>query len=687
MRANIVMNALPVGLFETDVAGRLIDGDESFRSLALSGGTLPTGAAPWANAHPVDRAATEVLWRRASATGSPFSSNFRVWTLEGRVRWLRADTTPKLDLFGQHVGYSGCITDITEHIRQRQLSERLTGLLEASLDAVLVIDRHGSPTFTNEAARKLFGVTDAVDFVREPEIRALLQKLRNQIPREVVNNPVSADWNGEVVHRGPDGSTRVLNVTVYVQRADDGAIDFWAGQIRDVTATKQLQAELAHQATHDSLTALPNRTFLLRTLAEALERVAYNGEQIGLFFLDVDRLKDVNDNAGHEIGDRLLASLAGRLALATRPADVVARIGGDEFVVLCEGGIDEHTALDLAERMRQVLSGPLMLNGVEVNLSVSIGVSLSSLGHSLDSSTADEAVALLHNADSAMYCAKQLGRSRCVLFSQEMSRTAHERKDLSASLEQALARDEFQLLYQPIVSAHTGRTIGAEALLRWYHPERGLLMPIEFVPLAEESGIIVPIGDWAIGQACRDARTWIDTGLVHGTFSMHVNVSGRQMLESSFVERVMATVRMLDLAPHQLTLDFDETTLNGEHPMTTRGLQTLRRFGVNIAVNSFGTGVSSLTALRGSLASVLKLDGTIASTLGNVTSDDYNDPIVQSIIQLAHALDMEVVAEWVTSADQLYRLKMLGCDMAQGFLFGAPCSADAFATTAGAHGS
>jgi EAL domain-containing protein (putative c-di-GMP-specific phosphodiesterase class I) len=175
--------------------------------------------------------------------------------------------------------------------------------------------------------------------------------------------------------------------------------------------------------------------------------------------------------------------------------------------------------------------------------------------------------------------------------------------------------------------------------------------------------------------------------LVDGAFSVHVNVSGRQMLESPFVERVMATVRMLDLSPHQLTLDFDETTLNGEHPITTRGLQTLRRFGVKIAVNSFGTGVSSLTALRSSLASVLKLDGTIASTLGKITSDDYNDPVVQSIIQLAHALDMEVIAEWVTSADQLYRLKMLGCDMAQGLLFGAPCSADEFATTARAHRS
>ncbi len=675
------MTALPVGLFETDLSGRLITADDSFRALALSGGVLPVGSAPWANAHPGDRAAAELSWRRLRESGEPLTANFRVWTSDGRLVWLRLDTTPKRDLFGQHVGYTGCITDITEEVHQRQLSERLTGLLEASPDAVLVIDRHGSPTFTNQAARNLFGVDSAIDLVREPAMRSLLQTLRDQIPREVVNNPVSADWTGEAVYRGPDGLTRVLNVTVYVQRAPDGAIDFWAGQIRDVTTAKQLQAELTHQANHDALTGLPNRTLLLRTLADALERGAFNRQQVGVLFLDLDRLKDVNDNSGHEVGDMLLASIAGRLAAATRPADVIARIGGDEFVVLCEGAVDEQIVLELAERVREALSGRLMLNGVEVDISVSIGVALSNPHHLIEASAAEEAVALVRNADTAMYRAKRRGRSRCELFTEEMMRTARERKKLSVSLEQAIADDQIRLAYQPIVSTHTGRMIGAEALLRWYHPEHGLLMPRDFIQLAEESGIIVPMGDWVIRQACRDARAWIDAGLVERAFSVHVNVSGRQMSEGSFVERVIATIRELDLLPQQLTLDFDEATLYGDQPATLRALQTLRRFGVSIALDSFGTGISSLTALRDSRADVLKLDGSIASTLGSDEGNN-NDPIVRSIIQLAHALDMEVVAEWVTGTDQLYRLKMLGCDMAQGFLFGEPCMAEAFAETA-----
>jgi diguanylate cyclase (GGDEF)-like protein/PAS domain S-box-containing protein len=678
------MSMLPVGLFETDLAGRLVSADESFRALAMSGGALPIGSAPWANAHPGDRAAAELAWRRLREAGEPLSATFRVWTSEGKLVWLRLDTTPKRDLFGQHTGYLGCVTDITEEQHQRQLSERLTGLLEASPDAVLIIDRHGSPTFTNEAARALFGVTNAVDLVREPAMRTLLQTLRDQIPREVLGNTKSGEWNGEAAYRGPDGLSRTLNVTVYVQRAPDGAIEFWAGQIRDITTSKQLQAELAHQATHDALTGLPNRTLLLRTLADALERARFQRQQVAVLFLDLDRLKDVNDNSGHDVGDLLLASIAGRLASATRPADVIARIGGDEFVVLCEGGIDEQAAIEVAERVRTSLTGRLMLNGVEVDISVSIGVALSNPTHPLEVTAAEEAVALVRNADTAMYRAKRRGRSRCELFTDEMLLAARERKQLSTALEQAIAADQLRLAYQPIVSTHTGRMVGAEALLRWNHPQHGLLMPSDFVQLAEETGAIVPMGDWVIHQACRDARAWIDAGLVERSFSVHVNVSGRQMSEGAFVERVIATVRELDLLPQQLTLDFDENTLYGDQPTTMRALQTLRRFGVSIALDSFGSGVSSLTALRDYRADVLKLDGSIASGLG---SDADSDPILRSIIQLAHALDMEVVAEWVTAPDQLYRLKVLGCDMAQGYLFGEPCAADTFAESARAHRS
>ncbi|MCY7300528.1 MAG: GGDEF domain-containing phosphodiesterase [Ilumatobacteraceae bacterium] len=316
-----------------------------------------------------------------------------------------------------------------------------------------------------------------------------------------------------------------------------------------------------------------------------------------------------------------------------------------------------------------------MVHGVEVELSVSVGVAVGLPTHVDGISGHEAAIELLRNADIAMYQAKRRGRSRCELYTEVMRAESRQHKVLSTELEQALAGGQLRLAYQPIISTHSGRVAGAEALLRWDHPEQGPLLPAQFLHLAEESGAIVPIGEWVIRQACLDTRAWLDAGLVDRGFSVHVNIAARQLAEGTFVERVLATVRQMELNPHQLTLDFDENTLNDRQPGNLRAMQALRRFGVQLALDSFGTGISSLTALRSCEADVLKLDGTVARMLG--TSGD-DDPIVRAIIQLAHALDMQVVAEWVTSADQLRRLRVLGCDLVQGHLLGEPTAADVF---------
>ena len=468
---------------------------------------------------------------------------------------------------------------------------------------------------------------------------------------------------------------RTLDIEVLLQRAADGTIEYWGGVARDVTSIKHLQSELIRQANHDPLTGLPNRLLLLRTAAEALDRIRGTRENVAILFMDVDRLKDVNDTVGHEIGDALLAQVAHRIAQATRPSDVVARIGGDEFVVLCDGNIDEHTAIDLAERIRHELSGRIMVHGVEVELSVSTGVALAMSQHMAGVSSHEAANELLRNADIAMYQAKRRGRSRSELYTDAMRAESRHHKELSGDLEKALAAGQLQIAYQPIISTHSGRVAGAEALLRWHHPERGTMLPAQFMHVAEESGIIVPIGEWMITQACRDTRTWLDSGLIDRGFSMHINVAARQLAEGTFVERMLATVRLIEMNPHQLTLGFDEQTLTDGQPGTIRSLQALRRVGVQLELDGFGTGVSSLTALRTCEADVLKLDGSIARTLG--TADD-DDPIVRAIVQLAHALDMQVLAEWVTSDDQLRRLRTIGCDLVQGHLLGDPTTADVF---------
>jgi diguanylate cyclase (GGDEF)-like protein/PAS domain S-box-containing protein len=674
---NELLPSLPVGLFQADREGRVTAANAAFGALVLGTGGSAVGMPPWSNAHPGDRATAELAWRRATEGDGDIQVEFRVWHGEGRMTWVRIDATAVRDVTGRIAGYAGSALDHTEHVAQTLLLDRLQGVVSATDDAVIILDRNGSPVYTNAAARRMFGVEDELDLVRDPAARGLLQAIRDQVPREVMHASTTSNWSGEVGFRAPDGLERTFDVDLVMHRSADGIIEYWGGVARDITATKHLQSELSRQANHDPLTGLPNRLLLLRTAADALDGIRGTRNNAAILFMDVDRLKDVNDTVGHEVGDALLTQVATRISHATRPSDVVARIGGDEFVVLCDGGIDEHTALDLAERIRHSLSGRIMLNGVEIELSVSIGVAVASPHHIEGMSASEAAVDLLRNADIAMYQAKRRGRSRSELYTDAMRAESRKHKELGGELERALAAGQLRLAYQPIISTHSSRVAGAEALLRWDHPERGTLLPAQFLHLAEESGAIVPIGDWVTRQACLDTRAWLDAGLVDRSFSVHINVAARQLAEGTFVERVLATVRQMELSPHQLTFDFDEDTLNDQQPGSLRSLQALRRFGVQLALDSFGTGISSLTALRTCEADVLKLDGTVARMLG--TSGD-DDPIVRAIIQLAHALDMQVVAEWVTSADQLRRLRVLGCDLVQGHLLGEPTPADLFAS-------
>lgn len=594
--------------------------------------------------------------------------------------WVRLDAAPVRDAMGRVVGYGGSALDHTDQVARGQLLDRLDGVVGVTDDAVLILDRNGASIYSNASARELFGVEDEGDFARDATTRSMLQAIRDQMPREVTTSSVSTKWTGEVGFRGHDGIDRTLDLDLVMHRNDDGVIEYWGAVCRDITASRHLQSELSRQANHDPLTGLPNRLRLLRTAAESLDHIRGRDSSVAILFMDVDHLKEVNDNLGHDIGDSLLSQVAARIVHVTRPSDVVARIGGDEFVVLCENMVDEGVALELAERIRSSLSGRIMLNGAEVELSASIGVALASSHHIDGLSSKDAALELLRQADIAMYQAKRLGRARTELYTEAMRSEARAHKQLQNELERAIANGELYLAYQPIVLSHSGRVAGAEALLRWDHPERGTLKPTQFLHLAEESGAIVPIGDWVVRQACLDAQAWFAGGLVDRGFSVHVNVAGRQLMEGTFVERVLATVRDHELSPHQLTFDFDENTLNDQQPGVLRSLQALRRFGVQLSLDSFGTGTSSLTALRHCTADVLKLDGSVARLLGTAGDDD---PLVRSIIQLAHALDMQVVAEWVTSLDQLHRLRSLGCDMVQGYLLGEPAAAEDFAVRAG----
>jgi len=600
---------------------------------------------------------------------------------DGGVRWISMHLEPVRDATGALTGFVGTAADHTDMVTRRTLSEQLVGLLDVSADAVLVFDRGGRLLFCNDGAKQLVGVSDADhDTIADTFLRAV----RDQVPREVLNasptlaSPAENRWVGEVGFRSPDGIVRTLSLTLQVVRDASGVVQHFSAIARDVTETKQLHDELTRQATHDARTGLPNRVLFLRRLAEALEKDRTLKSGCAVMFVDLDRLKIVNDTMGHDVGDVLISNIAKRIVNATRPSDTVARNGGDEFVVLCDGVTHEDIAHDIANRILQAVTGQMVLQGTEVFTSASIGIAMSSQQLLAEYSPADAAQILLNNADTAMYRAKQRGRGRAEVYSDAMRAEARDRVALGHALERALATGQMRLVYQPIVSAHTGRNAGVEACLRWDHPQRGELTPATFIPVAEESGMIGPLGDFVVTKACADMRGWIETGLVDRSFGLHINVSSKQLTDPSFVDRTLTTLRDSGLEAGQLIVEVIEQTVLDDNPSVGRSINALKRAGIRLAIDDFGSGFSSLSSLRNFPADLLKLDGSLVRDIGQ---QGHDDPIVRSIIQLAHSLDMTVVAEWVSTEEQAKRLRVLGCDHLQGNRIGEPVTADEFART------
>ena len=637
------------------------------------------GTAPWTNALPHERTACEKQWVDYRSNDGTFAVEFRVGRATGEAVWIQVATQPIIT-DGVLTGFVGTAIDCTSLVTQRQLSDQLVGLLDVSGDAVIVFDRVGDLAFANDTARSLIGVTDPGAAHGDVAARAFMQAVRDQLPRVLLDAapPTGSPnrWEGEIGFRSPDGIARILAVVVQVVRDADGSVHHWSTITRDITEDRQTQSELARQATHDALTGLPNRVLFVRKTTEALERSRTTHATVAVLFIDLDKLKHVNDTIGHAVGDQLIVTVAKRLAAATRPSDLVARISGDEFVVLCEGLLDEQVALDVAERIRTSITGPLVLQGVEIEAGASIGVAMSTPDLLASESAADAAVTLLRSADTAMYRAKQRGRGRSELYSEEMRAAARERLTLASELEQALAADQFVVLYQPIESAHTGRVVAAEALIRWNHPTRGLLSPAAFLDLADESGLIAPIGDWVLEQGVRTVSKWIADGIVDRNMAIHVNASRRQLSDITFVDRAITIVRQHALEGSQLVFETSESTLVDNNPSVLRTVTALKRQGVRIAVDDFGAGYSSLSSLRTFPADLLKLDGTLVRDVGRTDGGD--DPMVRSLIQLAHSLNLVVCAEWVTTEDHVQRLKVLGCDLLQGNRIGEAVTAEQF---------
>ena len=436
----------------------------------------------------------------------------------------------------------------------------------------------------------------------------------------------------------------------------------------DLTLKRQTQEHLLYSTLHDALTGLPNRSLFTERLRHAMRRAARHPDDLfAVLFLDLDRFKDVNDNLGHFAGDELLRAVARRLEACIRPEDTVARLSGDEFAILLESITDTSDAGRVAERIEEALSFPINLAGAEVTTSASMGIVTSSMSH-------DQPEQLLRSADMAMYRAKAAGRARYEMFDRAMHTDALERLRLETDLRRAVEQNEFVLHYQPVVSLRTGRVTGLEALIRWQHPERGLVHPADFIPIAEETGLIVPIGKWVLLEACERIRGWQAAYPRKEPLTMGVNLSVKQFGQPDLIDQIKTAIETTGVAPGSLQLEITESSIIDKGRAAISILSRIRELGPQVYLDDFGTGYSSLSYLHGLPIDAIKIDRAFVSSMD---TDDKNLRLVRTILTLAEIVGVRAEAEGISTSEQLRELRALNCEQGQGYLFSAPITRDA----------
>ncbi len=558
--------------------------------------------------------------------------------------------------------------DVSDRVRAeqelREANSLLAATLESTAEGILVVDLEGHVVSYNARFAELWRLPDQAISRRDDHhiIEAIQRQLRDPAAfvakiRDLYAAPESASRD---VLEFLDG--RVFERDSLPQRIDGEVVGrVWS--FRDMTEQVRLQDELSHQAFHDPLTGLANQALFRDRLAMAMARLARHGGELAVMFIDLDDFKTVNDNLGHGVGDALLASVGERLTESLRPGDTAARLGGDEFAVLVDEIQHPDDAPMVAQRIIEVLGRSVTVAGATVAVSASIGIAYGV--------ATDQVEDLLRNADLAMYTAKSAGKQRYEVFADEMHHAAAERLDVEARLRGAADRGELVLHYQPIVELATGRITAMEALVRWEHPERGLLGPLSFIPFAEEGGLIDEIGHHVMVTACDDARRWArDVGPVDAP-AVSVNISPRQLLDPDLADRIELMLHRSGLHPAQLVLEITEGALMRDPLGVTSSLQRLSRLGVRLAVDDFGTGQSSLSHLQQFPIDILKIDGAFVAD--DIASDGWS--LAQAIIHISHALGLVPIAEGVETQAQADALVELGCTMAQGYHLGRPVDA------------
>lgn len=682
LRFRAISDASPLGIFVADADASCIYTNTAYHK--ISGLTFEqTLGTNWMTAiHPDDRPRVLADWRAAAMGEETFQTEYRFLQEDKSVVWTRVSSAPMLD----GIKPTGRVKTV-EDISARKLAEFALLAAEEALfdereraqvtlnsigDAVLTTDRDGKVTYLNLVAETMTGWTWKEAMGRPlPDVFRIIDGTTRQIASNPAQRAIKEDRTvglaSDCVLIRRDGFEFAIEDSAAPIHNRDGKDAGAVIVFHDVTKSRAMALKMAHLAQHDFLTDLPNRLLLTERLTQAISLAKRHHKQVALLFLDLDHFKHINDSLGHTVGDQLLQSVADRLISCVRISDTVCRQGGDEFVILLAEIVRPQDTVLVAEKLLAAFALPHVIEGQDLHITLSIGISVYP-------DDGDNVETIMQNADTAMYHAKENGRNTYQFFTSEMNTDAVRRQKIESNLRRALKRGEFILHYQPQVDFASGKMIGAEALIRWLDPNLGLLFPGQFVPVAEECGLIVRIGRWVLTEACRQTQSWLKHGLP--AVPVSVNVSAMEFRSKGFLDGVLQTLKETGLPASFLELELTESILMHDAEFTTITLDTLKGIGVKLAIDDFGTGYSSLSYLKRFPIDTLKID---QSFVRDITTDTNDATIVSAVIGMGINLKQRVIAEGVETQEQLAFLQTRQCEGGQGFLFSHPLPADKFA--------
>lgn len=654
-----------VGSWEEDLqTHHMLWSDEVYRVLEIDRQETATRSLYLHRVHPDDRFSLASATQAALAAKEPCRIEHRLLLPDGRIKHLLVCAETTYDQNGVPLRTLGSLQDLTSVRQMEAQMQLLASAFQYSGEAILITDRENKIVTVNPAFTTLTGYTAEEAVGRNPKFLSAGRSTKSDYEAMWEGILQRGFWQGEIWDRRKDGAIYPKWISVSVIRDDSGEIRYHVAHFSDISAERAIEAQLQHIAHHDVLTGLLNRHSLKGRLDQALAAARREGGRLALLFIDLDRFKGINDTLGHHIGDELLIEVARRLQESVRDSDVVARLGGDEFVIMLTGIEHSSAVAMVAEKLVFSVGDPYLIEGHDLYTSPSIGIAI----YPMDGEDGDT---LMKNADAAMYHAKSSGRNNFQFFDRKMNDAAQERLTLEHNLRQALMNDEFCLHFQPILDVKTGRVHSVEALIRWQHPEQGMIPPGKFIPIAEETGLIQPIGEWVFWAACRQLADFYAAGILD--VKMGINISAMQMRNDNLPVLAKGAIDALGLDAKDLIFEITESVAMNQPDDTVRILDCLHDMGIALAIDDFGTGYSSLSYLKMFPIDHLKLDRAFVSEIGEGPD---SATICDATISLGHSLGLRLVAEGVETEEQFEYLRGKGCDLVQGFLFSRPVPAE-----------